>query len=93
MILEQHNHELRTPLADGWTLEAVAFAGPDSAGDWQTAMAHRDGVFRVVQSRKVPGDLPIEKEWYSGPFNETATQLYLNAVGSMTREARQLDSL
>jgi hypothetical protein len=55
-------------------------------------MAHRDGVYRVVQSRQVAGDLPIEKEWYSGRDRRTATLMYLNSVGSMTHEAQQLDS-
>jgi hypothetical protein len=90
--LEQQERRLATPLADGWTLDAVAFAGPNRA-DWQVLMAHQDGIYRVVQTRPSPtGAPPIEKEWYSGENNDAATEVYLLAVGSMTREAQGLPS-
>jgi len=90
MILEQHELRLTAPLADGWTLEAVAFAGPRQA-DWQVTMAHCDGIYQVVRTKPGEGEQPpIEKLWYSGLSNEAATELYLLAVRSMTREARGL---
>lgn len=89
MILQQYN--LESPLADGWTINAVAFAGPDRVDQWQVVMAHCDGVYQVVQTRPDGGNPPIENQWYSGPSNKTATWMYLNAVGSMTREAQGIE--
>lgn len=96
MILEQHNlqYGLTVPLADGWTLEAVAFGGPHHVSNWRVTMACRDQVYRVVTVRPgAAGDPPVEKSWYSGNSNDEATEWYLKAVSAMTREAQGLPAL
>lgn len=82
VIVPLENRRMVVRFPQGWTLDAVAFAGPDSADDWQVVQTHRDGVYRVSEDR---GDL--SRRVFEGSNLDAAIEQYFVSVRKLTMKA------
>lgn len=64
------------------TLEAVAFAGPNLADDWQVFLSHLDGTYQVWEDRVDEPRLVHE-----GRNKDAAIEQYFVSVRKLTMEA------